>query len=294
MFLNKLKYLIWQITRKNFHINSFPKNILIVLTSPRSGSTWFSDAIRCHPMIQYWPYGTTYAHLGLSGRRYPRDLSNGPDSTKKIEVLPFKWEKIPDYQILQNPKHSIINNTFLIEKCHPEFFCFDTIEFIERVKQLEAKNVKINFIYQVREPKATFSSFMDYQERNSSWYPSTKGIKLLSYMDKTFTSIYELSLKNPGIVVDFSDIMLDLGAALNKVYNFLWPDLNSINETFNQKIINFAVEATARDKRTKSSFLDKEVGQIKGGRDKYKFFFELYENDITNCCDQYESLLNLK
>ncbi len=293
MYLNKLKYLIWQIVRKNCQLLSFPKNILIVLTSPRSGSTWFSDAIRCHPMIQYFSYGTVYAYLGLSGRRYPRDLSNEPDAIQDIEVLPFKWEKIPDYSVLQNPVLSTIDH-FIIEKCHPECFCFDTIKFVEKVEKLETKNVKINFIFQVRDPKATFSSFMSYQERNPGWYPSIKGAKLLTYMNKTFTSIYELVMRKPGLVVDFSDIMIDLGSVLNKVYIYLWPNLNSEEKVLVQKVVHDAVEATARDKRAKSSFLGKEVGPIRGSSNKYEHFFKQYENDVAKCYDSYELLLSVR
>jgi hypothetical protein len=291
IYYNTIKTLIWKFVRTNHYYRHFTKNVLIILTSPRSGSTWFSDAIRCHPMIQYCPYGIIYAYLGLSGRRYPEDLSNGPDAIQKIEVLPFKWEKIPNFDPLGGYS-PLTAESFLMEKCHPEFFHFDTKKIINKIKRLKSKNVRIKFIYQIRDPVASFASFMNYQERNPKWYPSIKGHNLVAYMHKTFAAINELALQEPGVIIDFSSIMIDLESVLRKAYSYIWP-LHK-QECFNT-IINHAVTTTARHKRPQSKFLGKNTGSIRGvgNKYKYKYFFEQYKNSIQKCYDSYNSLLNI-
>jgi hypothetical protein len=240
-------------------------------------------------MIQYFPYGIIYANLGLSGRRYPEDLSNGPDAIQNIEVLPFKWEKIPNFNLLgsYNP---LAPESFLIEKCHPEFFHFDTKRFINNIKRLKNDNVRIKFIYQIRDPEASFVSFMNYQERNPKWYPSIKGYDLVMYMQKTFAAINDLARQEPGLIIDFSSIMIDLESVLHEVYSYIWP-LNK-QECFNN-IINHAVTTTARHKRPQSKFLGKNIGNIRGGGNKYQYFFDKHKHNIQKCYDSYKLLLSI-
>jgi len=292
-YLNKIKTLAWRTIRIHYNFRSFPKNFFIVLTSPRSGSTWFSDAIRCHPMIQYSAYGVVYALLGLSGRRYPRDLTDGVDAMQTIEVLPFQWGKIPSFNSLEGYKLPA-DESFLIEKCHPEFFGFDTVKFINKIEQLKTGNVKIKFIYQVRDPEATIVSFMNYQERNPKWYPSLNGGDLAAYMHKTFASIHELALQEPGLIVDFADIMGDLESVLKRVYSHVWPALRPAEDTYIHNILHNAKESTARHRRPQSTFLGEKTGSIKGGGNKYEDFFDQYRDDIKKCYDSYEALLNLR
>ena len=112
-----------------------PEKTLILLTSHRSGSTWLSDALRCHPAIEYYPTPIIYKELGLRGRRYPGDLSNQADCTYEIEVQPGKLDKIPQFDISQDLKPAqkkLKFEPYAIEKCHPSFFEFDPQLFIQK------------------------------------------------------------------------------------------------------------------------------------------------------------------
>ena len=297
--MQNLKYRLGQLLDRKLQHRALPQRIAIMLTTPRSGSTWFVDAIRCHPGIQFWPNAAIYTHLSLIGRRYPRDLSGGTDATYDIEVTRGKWEKIPDFYVPETLTGTGLetepDKNYAIEKCHPEFFGFKTHKFLRKIEKLENQGIEIKMIYLVRDPEASFNSFMNYQHRNPTWYPSVRGRKLATYMDRSFASILEAAGRFPGLVTDYSDIKTDFTGTLEKIYTHIWPRQDPAATTFNAVISKQAEQATVREKRSDSgtSFLGKTAGSVKGGLEDSDPFLAHNRDAVTRCYNSYEQLLKL-
>jgi|GEM_PF-1645349 len=276
-----------------------PERLLLMLTTPRSGSTWFADALRCHPSIQYWHTAAVYRQLGLSGRRYPRDLAGGTDGARDIEVTPGKWEKIPDFFIQEDQAGvvpaGILDNQFAIEKFHPEFYVFKTAKFLQRLAKLESRGKTIRMVYLVRDPEAGFNSFMRYQERNPHWYPSVRSKDLAVYMEKSFASVRYVAEQHQGLVIDYSDIVSDLAGTLAGIYSHIWPEQGPHDKAFNRKISQSAVTATERRKRSASgtAFLGATAGAIRGGLEKMDPFLVENRDIVASCYDSYKHLLGM-
>jgi hypothetical protein len=190
---------------------TLPENCLVLLTVPRSGSTWLLDSIRCHPKISFEPSSIIYDYLGLPGGRYPRGLSNGPDAAKEIEVFPNRGAQIPDfcveslsaedYQLLTGP-------VYAIEKIHPEFFDYNVKSFLNKSNELmEKSNFSIKFIYQVRDPEAVLTSFLNYKARDPKWYPDIAEKDAIPYLEKTYQGVLKMAQRKPGLIVDYRDLI---------------------------------------------------------------------------------------
>lgn len=239
-----------------------------MITPPRSGSTWFADAIRCHPGINFSNTSVVFQELGLIGRRYPRDLSAGEDAGQSIEVTPGCWEEVPDFTFLPEASNDTVpqfdSNKYAIEKIHPEFFDFDTKTFLKQLVKLENSGVEIKLIYLLRDPDDCIRSFMAYQARNPTWYSGLGKQELLKYMDQTFASMLELANQRPGLVVNYFQVHANIRDELKKVYQFLWPSQNLQQPGTTEEICRYAEKATARVTRATSgtTFLGDNINEV--------------------------------
>ena len=278
--------------------SKLPSRVLLVLASPRSGSTWLSDAIRCHPSIDYHPRATVYRALKLTGGRYPRDLSNGPDGKREIECTPGGWVRIPVFAtpLGQEPPDRFKEQSFAIEKCHPEFYGFDNDCFLERIGEHEQRGVQFKMIYHVRDPLASLVSFARYQRRSPDWYPNLGGQALVAFMCRTYDSIVAAARARSGLVLDYSDVVKDLSAVLRRIYHLVWPDLTQEEEGFCDLISREAPEVTSRARRvlTRSAFLGKTAGAVSGGDKGDESVFRRWGHDLEQCYANYDALMNLR
>ncbi|HEX2623358.1 MAG TPA: hypothetical protein VHL11_24525, partial [Phototrophicaceae bacterium] len=99
----------------------FPERLAVLLTNPRSGSTWLFDAIRCHPAVYVQPSADVFTWLGMTGRRYPRDLSGNSAKAPKTEVRPGDWETLPIFTLPDEIQNAHPLPPYALEKCHPHF-----------------------------------------------------------------------------------------------------------------------------------------------------------------------------
>ena len=274
-----------------------PDRVLMLLTSHRSGSTWLSDAIRCHPNIEYYPSWILYEKLNFSGGRYPKDLSGLADGTYKIEIQPNQWNKIPQFNLLQDLTPSLQQVKFepyAIEKCHPSFFDFNFDRFLTGIKNLENLNVSVQLVYVVREPKSLITSFMDYQQRNTAWYKSIVGGKIIDLITKTFKSIKQVSEQKPSLILDYSDTKTDMARVLLKIYKMLWSKNNSVEQECLINISKLALKYTERKSRlskTNSPFLGQQEGTTSGGNERYQDFFATHEELMDKCYFWYHQII---
>ncbi|MGB3534802.1 MAG: sulfotransferase [Microcoleaceae cyanobacterium] len=277
-----------------------PKRALILLTSHRSGSTWLSDAIRCHPAIEYYHTAVLYEALGIEGRRYPGDLSNQTDGVYEIEVQPGKWDKIPQFNLwddLTPQLRSLEFEQYGIEKCHPCFFEFDPKLFLQGIQQLEELGTEVKLVYLVRDPKSLMTSFMNYQQRKPSWYKSIVGEALPQFIQQTYDCIAQVAAQRPGVILDYSNSRTDLAYTLVDIYLELWLNLSELQEELILQVSELAGKYTNRQKRlaaTDSPFLGKVEGTIEGGSQDYAEFFKEHQVWVEKCYESYRKALGIK
>ena len=79
------------------HLGRVPQRLILIIATPRSGSTWLFDAVRSHPGVHVQTDPTVMALLGTQiGRRYPLDLSLEADGTNDIYINVTDKARLPD------------------------------------------------------------------------------------------------------------------------------------------------------------------------------------------------------
>ena len=116
--------------------NEIPKNILLVISIPRSGSHWLVNSLCAHPKINFYPSYIIYSYLGLTRNRYANDMrvNENMEPSLSLEYRPNTWGKIKDYTINGIGEFSS-RISFYIENAHPHFFENDLIAS-KRMKSL--------------------------------------------------------------------------------------------------------------------------------------------------------------
>jgi len=259
------------------------ENILIMFTAPRSGSTWLFDVLRCHPAISMHPRYFIYRQLGLRGRRYPRDLSNRPNGQLVIEVGPARWEKIPDPGADLSVEVNS-NKRFNIEKIHPHFFDHDIDAFLDNVERL-GEHRNLFFLYQVRRPKETLTSFLKYKERNPDWDHRALD-EIPTHLRQVFESVANVADQVPGIVVDYEQLKRHFKSVVGEIYGELF-ERNCLSVDNLQAIR----DATSR-KKSKSSRTP-FVGPKSSAEhvDDYESYFHQHDQEIERSYQAYEEIL---
>ena len=274
-----------------------PSNILILVTVPRSGSTWLSDTLRCHPSINYNQRNTVFKKFEINGRRYPWDLSNSDDANYLIEVTPYVWDKIPKFDLSLSSEIDVgsVFGECAIEKIHPEYYRYDESGFVHEIKNLEKSFVRVNVIYQVRDPSSVILSWLRYQSRNPGFNAEINGQILADYMKKSYRSIYEMIQLKDGLVVDYLDIKNKQTEVLNSIYTMIWPKEQSDQTLLLDDINEKSIIATSRSTRLKmgSPFLGKKEGSGNDPEELFDDFFASNKHEIECCYDFYNKILAL-
>jgi len=273
--------------------------LVLLITIPRSGSTWLMDSIRCHPNIELIKTGKICTELKFNKYwgRYPRDLSNLKNCNYCIELTDGQWATIPTYNIqkeIGEIPEKMLHGKYAIEKIHPEFFDFNPSVFEKNLSDYESKGIQVKIVYLVREPEAAITSFMNYQERNPKWYQRTKNDLLTQYMLDTYDSILKTIDYRKGLIVDYGEMITNLADVLQKIFHYLWPDLDREEMDFIIQVSQAAEKATAREKRlanANSSFLGSTVGSVRGCGNNHRYFFNRYTDEVKTCINLYESIL---
>jgi len=245
----------------------FPKKIVILLTIPRSGSTWLFDVLRCHPAVHIHPTAAIFKRLDLNGRRYPMDLSGGQQATQYVEVSLGHWERIPDFKINEGQKYvspQLIQEPYAIEKCHPSFFDNDV-------------------------------SFLQYQQRNLSWYARLNQGQVPKYLRQIYNSILEVALSHPGLIVDYSDLVNDFQTVVGKMLDYLRLDSIDIKNELRAELINLMAAKTDREKRKSEAtdFLGDKPGPVSYSGGDFGSYFLRHKYELDRCYQIYNSLLQL-
>lgn len=237
-----------------------PDRLALLITNPRSGSTWLLDTLRAHPDIEMSPSGAVFSHLRLRGRRYPRDLSSMQDATFEIETTPGKHVRIPSFSVDLATRPVSLPH-FAIEKIHPQFYAFNARRFARRLEAFRATH-ELRPVYEVRDPKSSMLSFLAYQSRRSAWNDHIRPRHLPRYMRRIFQSIDELATAVPGAIVDYTEIFDDPETVIRRILRYLWgPDADVSSNVGN--LAASMLRATGRGLRRKndSPFLGKQTSE---------------------------------
>jgi len=275
---------------KNYLNKSIPnkrtkKNLIILLTTQRSGSTWLLDILRSHPNISFEKSYKIYRDIEGIFNRYPghmlcRDLKRSIE----IEISPNRFVYIPNLKV--NAEKLTIHN-FYIEKTHPVFFKNDYQAIIDRFKNL-SKTYNLKIVYQVRGPISSMKSFLDYQKRDPNW---SKGIDKNTVL-KNYTGSIQCMQKIfkifPGKIITYEQLFNNTKETITNIYKYIW-NISDIKQIVAQeKIRDISIKITSRNTRKiqNQKFLGNRpnppiIKRIILNK-KQKIAFQHYKNFITN------------
>lgn len=296
VLLGKINRRVQTWLRPYWHRDKLPSQVVILLTNPRSGSTWLLDTLRGHPAIFMHPHSVIYDSLGMGGRRYPQDLSHStPETGISIEVRLGEWVVIPDFAIANAASYvsdAVLKHPYAIEKCHPHFFMNNVPQFLERVRKLE-QHTTVKFIYQIRNPKDSLLSFLRYKARNPAWNAHRPEEQIAAHMRVIYSSIAQMMEERPGVLIDYKDLARDFSGTIAKILNELWADDRYGANGSNTDLVMLMSAATARKKREVSGtpFLDRQAEGMQS--DRHDPFFATYAETIDDCQQAYRSILQL-
>lgn len=262
---------------------ALPPHAVIMLTNPRAGSTWLFDALRCHPAVDIHRTAALWTWLGLSGRRYPRDLSSNSDQSIEVEVKPGQTERLPIFALPEAATAPRGLTRFALEKCHPHFLRHGADAFVGQLNTLDTR-----LIYQIRDPRAAIISFLRYKERNPGWNHKIPPDEVVAFMQESYETILAVASTHPGMVIDYAQLEGDTHATLRRVFTWLWPETP---DAANDALLTAIIDATRRDTRAPTAFLGAKVSSAND--DSYAAYFHAHQAEIDACDRAYTAILAL-
>jgi hypothetical protein len=270
--------------------DSLPPRIAILLTNPRSGSTWLFDALRCHPAVTIEPSAEIFNYFRMTGRRYPRDLAGDTTNGQRVEVRAGEWEMLPAFHLPPDVgQQAAVLPPYSLEKCHPHFFKQDVEGFVGKLHELEAYST-VRMIYQVRDPQESLLSFLRYKERNPTWNAHLEPDAIPAHMQRIYESLLACATAYPGLIVDYTELEGDTAVTLGRIFHRLWhsPD------AYDDALLSAIIKATGRDQRQATTFLGQQTTNVERDKAHYGELFERQAEAINGCYTAYHTLLALR
>lgn len=269
--------------------DSLPPRTALLLTNPRSGSTWLFDALRCHPAVEVEPTADIFRYFAMTGRRYPRDLAGDAANGVQIEVRPGEWETLPAFQLPADVgQRAAALPVYSLEKCHPHFFGHDVAAFVAKLHQLEAYST-VRMIYQVRDPQESLISFLRYKARNPTWNAYLDPAAIPAHMRRIYESLLACATAYPGLIVDYTELEKDTTATLGRIFHRLWHSPNA----YDAALLDAITQVTGRNHRQSTTFLDRETTNVDRDKGQYGDLFDRQAEDVAAGYAAYRALLAL-
>lgn len=266
-----------------------PDRTAILLTNPRSGSTWLLDLLRAHPRIDMEERATIFRALRMEGRRYPLDLS-GAEEGQRIEVRPGRWDRIPLFETREIAPGVEGRLRAAVEKCHPHFFDHRIDRFLQDVDLL-GRATQVRMVYQVRDPRISIVSFLRYQERNPSWNAERGPSEVVAHMRRIFETILAIAERLPGAVVDYGDLKRVTVPVIRDLLGAIWErDPDDLLEGYD--LLEAMTAATRREERKagKGTFLGARESRV---GEEAEALFQRHASDLAAADEAFRRLLEL-
>lgn len=248
----------------------FPQRCVLMLTIPRSGSTWMMDMLRAHPNIEMEPSSRLSEALGLKGGRYPIGLANGPEARMDIEIMPGRGSRIPVFSVDAPPLPVTSQYPYVLEKLHPAYFGNDPDYFLEAMAKVTDKyGTEFKLIYQVRQPRQVLRSFRAYKRRDPGWYGPITDAELIEVMLTGYSAIERAARARAGFIIDYAMLRSAPEETVVRTFKYLWHDEDA---SLLLKVATEAKTITERDRRRESSptsFLGESEGEAAEGEEKF-------------------------
>ena len=210
---------MWRIRRP-------PKNLCLLLTHQRSGSTWLLDICRSLPCFRLQPTFDIFGLLGLRGRRYPADLSRrrtvSASGETAIEVTPFCWETIPEFAQWPEREHPAAP-VLSVEKAHPHFADPHWNRFKMRLLQASHQD-RLKIVLLVREPHDAIDSFLKYQRRKKNWYSHVPQEKVFRFFFTEYERLSEIKSLLKCHTVEFQQLKENYFDTINNIIAYCYPE----------------------------------------------------------------------
>lgn len=284
------------------------KNLVLLITTQRCGSTWLLDLIRCHPRVGMLKKASVFAKLGLNGFRYPQGMTNRENGLElelyshlgmaKAARRPY-WNKNLWRHVLRRPAVVKIPDPgeplsapdrfdIGIEKLHPEFYRFDSSKLIRRINRLKTRYDKVHILLVSRSPLAAIGSHFSYRKRNPAWYAQYSDHQVLELYKKSHRSLLEIQSGCACKYLDYAGIQSSARTTLQEVYRWLMP---SESEETASEIADFAIESTSRERRPTTTFLSQKPGDENEYKTLYADTYRQFKTDINAISASYQDLL---
>lgn len=198
--------------------------LLVVLSPQRCGSTWLYDQLRLHPDIRVLPLATVYRDLGVSGRRYPGDLSATRSVGEDIEVSEGVGGRVPALRTtFSDPDDG--RPPIALEKIHPYSVDFDAGSFIQGAHRLrDAWPSGLSFVHLTREPLDAMRSFASYQMRSDRWHPDVPRADIPDLYIRSYAFMREVRREFGGPVISFEQLQEEPEQVVTGLYEQLLPE----------------------------------------------------------------------
>lgn len=270
-----------------------PPRVVILMTNPRSGSTWLFDMLRCHPAIVMRPTVDSFRFLGMDGRRYPQDLAAAANDTQRIEVRPREWDNLPNFQLPPEIFSEVADlPVWEIEKGHPQFFHFDVKGFVRRINALKILGCEVKIIYQVRDPLESMTSFLRYKKRNPEWFGHLPVNRVPTYHQRIFEGLYACAEAYPGLIVSYQELYNNPKNVLTDIYDYLWGESLITIPDVSDEVIALTKRLDG-EAQPSTPFLGENTTQ-KVDITAYDALFKANKAQIEACYTAYHKLLAMK
>lgn len=254
--------------------------LLLILTPPRTGSTWLLDALRAHPDIHFESTPRALSVLHLSNmNRYPSGLSDQENAELDVEVSPGRGARIPDYSVEGFETYG--DRQYSVEKIHPLFYEFDTSYFVEQITKAERQGLPVQLLVRLRDPEFTMRSILRYKMRDSGWYRFVSLEEVPKHVERSLRSILEVVKVHGGLLSRYEDHVKDPIQEISSLYGALWPDVPADRH---KEIAGAVVSSVTRSRRTGTgAFLPAETSEFSIGDDDVDEIVESASDLIERC-----------
>ena len=173
------------------------RDVLVLVTVQRTGSTLLFDRIRRHPAVEVEGCADTWRALRQHGRRYPQAFCDVDARGQAIEVQDGIGAMIPGRPATGEP-------SWFVEKTHPEFFDFEASRLVAGIESLVEAGRRVEIVLGVRDPIETMWSMSLYQRRDPSWYGWLDPAGIPEFVASSLETLAAVAAAHPCRVMDYA------------------------------------------------------------------------------------------